>query len=54
MTVYVFGWQELALRIRDGSIANRPRAAARPQRYWLAFDLGRGAVPLVFRGLLPL
>ena len=45
MTVYSFGWQELALRIRDGSIATDLSRPLDPQRYWLAFDLGRAPVP---------
>jgi len=53
MTVYIFGWQELALRIRDGSIATDLARPLDPQRYWLAFDLGRAPYHLVFRGILP-
>src|SRR3954453_10878416 len=53
MTVYIFGWQELALRIRDGSIATDLARPLDPQRYWLAFDLGRAPYHLIFRGLLP-
>lgn len=53
MTVYVFGWQELALRIRDGSIATDLSRPLDPQRYWLAFDLGRAPYHLLFRGVLP-
>jgi ABC-2 type transport system permease protein len=53
MTVYVFGWQELALRIRDGSIATDLARPLDPLRYWLAFDLGRAPYHLVFRGILP-
>jgi len=53
MTVYIFGWQELALRIRDGSIATDLSRPLDPQRYWLAFDLGRAPYHFVFRGLLP-
>jgi ABC-2 type transport system permease protein len=53
MTVYVFGWQELALRIRDGSIATDLSRPLDPQRYWLAFDLGRAPFHLIFRGILP-
>lgn len=53
MTVYVFGWQELALRIRDGSIATDLSRPLDPQRYWLAFDLGRAPFHLLFRGVLP-
>lgn len=53
MTVYVFTWQELALRIRDGSIATDLARPLDPQRYWLAFDLGRAPYHLLFRGLPP-
>ena len=53
MTVYVFGWTELALRIRDGSIATDLSRPLDPQRYWLAFDLGRAPYHLIFRGVLP-
>ena len=41
MTVYIFSWWELALRIRDGSIATDLLRPLDPQRYWLAYDLGR-------------
>jgi ABC-2 type transport system permease protein len=51
--VYAFGWTELALRIRDGSIATDLSRPLDPQRYWLAFDLGRAPYHLIFRGLLP-
>jgi ABC-2 type transport system permease protein len=53
MTVYVFGWQELALRIRDGSIATDLSRPLDPQRYWLAYDLGRAPYHLIFRGVVP-
>src|SRR3954453_2483319 len=53
MTVYIFGWQELALRIRDGSIATDLARPLDPQRYWLPFDLGRAPHHLLFRGFLP-
>ena len=53
MTVYSFGWTELALRIRDGSIATDLSRPLDPQRYWLAFDLGRAPYHLIFRGVLP-
>jgi ABC-2 type transport system permease protein len=53
MTVYAFGWQELALRIRDGSIATDLARPLDPQRYWLAFDLGRAPYHFLFRGVLP-
>jgi len=53
MTVYVFAWYELALRIRDGSIATDLARPLDPQRYWLAFDLGRAPYHFIFRGFLP-
>ena len=53
MTVYIFQWQELGLRIRDGSIATDLARPLDPQRYWLAFDLGRAPYHLIFRGILP-
>lgn len=53
MTVYMFGWNELALRIRDGSIATDLARPLDPLRYWLAFDLGRAPYHFVFRGFLP-
>jgi viologen exporter family transport system permease protein len=53
MTVYIFGWEELALRIRDGSIATDLARPLDPLRYWLAFDLGRAPYHFVFRGIPP-
>ncbi len=53
MTVYMFGWQELALRIRDGSIATDLARPLNPLRYWLAFDLGRAPYHFLFRGIPP-
>ncbi len=53
MTVYVFGWYELALRIRDGSIATDLARPLSPLRYWLAFDLGRAPYHFLFRGIPP-
>src|SRR6185312_7984205 len=53
MTVYIFGWQDFALRIRDGSIATDLARPLDPQRYWLAFDLGRAPYHFLFRGVLP-
>jgi ABC-2 type transport system permease protein len=53
MTVYVFSWWELAWRIRDGSIATDLSRPLDPQRYWLAYDLGRAPYHFLFRGLPP-
>jgi ABC-2 type transport system permease protein len=51
--VFIFGWNELALRIRDGSIATDLARPLDPQRYWLAYDLGRAPYHFIFRGFLP-
>jgi viologen exporter family transport system permease protein len=53
MTVFAFGWYELALRIRDGSIATDLARPLSPLRYWLAFDLGRAPYHFLFRGVPP-
>jgi ABC-2 type transport system permease protein len=53
MTIYAFTWQELALRIRDGSIATDLSRPLDPQRYWVAFDLGRAPFHFLYRGLIP-
>jgi ABC-2 type transport system permease protein len=53
MTVQVFGWQELALRVREGSIATDLARPLDPQRYWLAFDLGRAPYHFLYRGIAP-
>ncbi|HVU77385.1 MAG TPA: ABC-2 family transporter protein [Gaiellaceae bacterium] len=53
MTVYVFGWQELALRIRDGSIVTDLSRPVDPQRYWLSFDIGRAPYHFLSRGVPP-
>ena len=52
-TVYVFGWYEVALRIRSGDIATDLVRPLDPLRYWLAFDLGRALYHFVFRGIPP-
>jgi ABC-2 type transport system permease protein len=52
-TVYVFGWFEVALRIRSGDVATDLARPLDPLRYWLAFDLGRAAYHFAFRGVPP-
>jgi ABC-2 type transport system permease protein len=52
-TVYVFGWFEVALRIRSGDVATDLARPLDPLRYWLAFDLGRACYHFVFRGVPP-
>jgi ABC-2 type transport system permease protein len=53
MTVSVFGWGQLAQRITDGSIATDLARPLDPQRYWLAFDLGRAPYHFLYRGVPP-
>jgi ABC-2 type transport system permease protein len=53
MTVYLFGWYELALRIRTGDVVTDLLRPLDPLRYWLAFDCGRALYHLVFRGVPP-
>lgn len=51
MPVSLWGWQEIALTIRSGSVATD---LARPVNYfgfWLSRDLGRAAYHLLFRWL---
>jgi ABC-2 type transport system permease protein len=53
MTVYAFGWTEVALRIRSGDVAADLARPLDPLRYWLAFDFGRAVYHLAFRGIPP-
>jgi ABC-2 type transport system permease protein len=53
MTVWIFSWWELAWRIRDGSIVTDLLRPLDPQRYWLAYDLGRAPYHFLFRGVPP-
>lgn len=53
MTVFIWGWRELAFRIRSGDIATDLVRPAHPLRGALAFDLGRAAYHAVFRGIPP-
>lgn len=52
-TVMIFGWIELALRIRSGEIATDLSRPLDVQGYWLAHDLGRAAFQAVYRGIPP-
>jgi ABC-2 type transport system permease protein len=53
MTVYVWGWYELAFRIQSGDVATDLQRPIDLQTYWLAADLGRAAYHAVFRGVPP-
>ena len=53
MTVYIWGWYEVALRVRSGDIATDLYRPFDFQLYWLAQDLGRAAYHAIFRGVPP-
>nr|WP_240760277.1 ABC-2 family transporter protein [Phytoactinopolyspora endophytica] len=52
--VAVFGWRELALRIRTGDIAVDLARPVDPQLAFLAADIGRAAYTFIPRGFPPL
>lgn len=53
MTVYIWGWYEVALRISSGDIATDLHRPLDVQLYWLAIDAGRAAYHALFRGVPP-
>jgi ABC-2 type transport system permease protein len=53
MTVFTWGWRELALRIRTGDIATDLVRPVDPLRAGLAMDLGRALYHAIFRGIPP-
>ena len=53
MVVYIWGWNELALRIVSGDVAVDLSRPIDFQGYWLAGDLGRALFHAIFRGIPP-
>jgi ABC-2 type transport system permease protein len=53
MTVWMWGWLDIATRIRTGDIATDLVRPVHPLRAGLAFDLGRALYHVVFRGIPP-
>jgi ABC-2 type transport system permease protein len=53
MTIYIWGWFEVGLRVRTGDIATDLQRPLDFQAYWLAQDLGRAAYHALFRGVPP-
>jgi ABC-2 type transport system permease protein len=53
MTIYIWGWFEVALRVRSGDVATDLQRPVDFQFYWLAQDLGRAAYHGLFRGVPP-
>jgi ABC-2 type transport system permease protein len=53
MTTYIWGWNEIAQRIRTGDIATDLVRPIHPLRAGLAFDFGRAAYHTLFRAIPP-
>ena len=53
MTTYIWGWNEMAQRIRTGDIATDLVRPIHPLRAGLAFDFGRAAYHTFFRAIPP-
>lgn len=53
MVVHLWGWVEVAERIRSGDIATDLHRPVDPQLWYLAQDLGRAAYHLLTRGIPP-
>jgi ABC-2 type transport system permease protein len=53
MTIYLWGWFDVALRVRSGDVATDLQRPLDFQGYWLAHDLGRALYHAVFRGIPP-
>ncbi len=53
MVAYLWGWNELALRIISGDISVDLSRPIDLQASWLASDLGRAAYHVIFRGIPP-
>lgn len=53
MAIYIWGWYEIAERIRSGDIVSDLQRPVDFQGYWLAQDLGRAVYHTIFRGVPP-
>jgi ABC-2 type transport system permease protein len=53
MTVYLWNWYEVAVRVRSGDVATDLQRPLDLQAYWLAQDLGRAGYHALFRGVPP-
>jgi ABC-2 type transport system permease protein len=53
MTVYIWGWFEVAIRVQSGDIATDLQRPLDLQLYWLAQDAGRAAYHFLYRGVPP-
>jgi ABC-2 type transport system permease protein len=53
MTIYLWGWYEVAIRVQSGDVATDLQRPLDFQVYWLAQDVGRAAYHAIFRGVPP-
>lgn len=53
VTVYAWGWWEIALAIRSGDVVTDLSRPFDYEGYWLAQDLGRAVYHAIFRGIPP-
>jgi ABC-2 type transport system permease protein len=53
MTLYLWGWYEVALRVQSGDVATDLQRPLDLQVYWLAWDAGRAVYHAIFRGVPP-
>lgn len=53
MAIYIWGWYDIAERIRSGDIVTDLQRPIDFQGYWLAQDLGRALYHTIFRGVPP-
>jgi ABC-2 type transport system permease protein len=53
MAVYLWGWWDIALTVRNGAVVTDLTRPLDYQLYWLAQDLGRAVYHAVFRGIPP-
>jgi ABC-2 type transport system permease protein len=53
MTIYIWNWFDVALRVRTGDIASDLHRPVDFQALWLAQDLGRAAYHALYRGVPP-
>src|SRR5579864_9004125 len=53
MVVYIWGWYEIAERVRSGDIISDLQRPIDFQFYWLSQDLGRALYHAIYRGLPP-
>ena len=53
MTIYIWNWYEVALRVRSGDVATDLQRPVDFQFLWLAQDLGRAGYHALYRGVPP-